>query len=168
MSKSSKEKNKVINGNEILIYDAVDLAEYIITKCVKEDIPISNLQLQKILYFIQYNFLKNFEVPAFRNRIEAWQHGPVVPDVYNKFAFMAGNPIIRKFNTTDKIFYYEADKLLVDKVTGSCRKLRPWDLVELTHKDGSPWRKVYKEGCKNVIPIEIIANYAKERKNNGK
>lgn len=168
MSLFGKEKNKIINEKEILFYDAVVLAEYIITKCVKEDMPISNLQLQKILYFIQYNFFKNFEAPAFLNRIEAWQHGPVVPDVYNKFAFMAGNPIIREYDISEKIFEYDLDKALVNKVTESCRKMRPWDLVELTHKEGSPWRQVFKDGQKNEIPLQIIAEYAKDRKEHGK
>lgn len=168
MSLLGKEKNKIINKKEILFYDAVVLAEYIITKCVKEDMPISNLQLQKILYFIQYNFFKHFEAPAFLNTIEAWQHGPVVPDVYNKFAFMAGNPIIREFDISDEIFEFDVDKALVNKVTESCRKMRPWDLVELTHKEGSPWRQVFKDGQKNEIPLQIIAKYAKDRKEHGK
>ena len=40
-------------------YDALELAKYIVTKCIKDGCPISNLQLQKTLYFIQRQFLKN-------------------------------------------------------------------------------------------------------------
>lgn len=161
-------KDKEKTEKDIMIYDANILAKYIITKCVKEDMPISNLQLQKILYFIQYNFFKNFNVPAFLNRIEAWAHGPVVPDVYYEYAYMAGNPIIREFDISEKIFLFEVDLSLVNKVTETCRSLRPWDLVDLTHKEGSPWRQVYQEGEKNEIPLQLIAKYAKERKEYGK
>lgn len=164
----NKEKDNEKNEKDVMFYDANVLAEYIITKCVREDIPISNLQLQKILYFIQYNFLKNFSVPAFFNKIEAWPHGPVVPDVYYEFAYMAGNPIVREFNIGEELFLYNADLLLVNKVTESCRSLRPWHLVDLTHKDGSPWKQVYQEGKKNEITLQIIAKYAKERQTHEK
>ena len=40
-------------------YNAIDLARYIISKCSKEQCPISNLQLQKILYYIQVEWLSN-------------------------------------------------------------------------------------------------------------
>ena len=40
------------------MYSAVDLAKYIINKCVKDEVPISNIQLQMILYCIQKEFLK--------------------------------------------------------------------------------------------------------------
>ena len=41
------------------MYNALDIAKYIITKCNKDGFPISNLQLQKILYNLQKFFLQN-------------------------------------------------------------------------------------------------------------
>lgn len=41
--------------------DALTLAQYVVTKCVHDGCPISNLQLQKILYFIQAAALKKPE-----------------------------------------------------------------------------------------------------------
>ena len=38
------------------MYKAMELSTYIVSKCIKEDCPISNLQLQKILYYIQKAF----------------------------------------------------------------------------------------------------------------
>lgn len=40
------------------MYKALDISKYIINKCVNDEKYISNLQLQKILYFIQKEFLK--------------------------------------------------------------------------------------------------------------
>ena len=39
------------------MYTAMDLAKYIVSKCYYDGCPISNLQLQKILYYIQKEFL---------------------------------------------------------------------------------------------------------------
>ena len=40
------------------MYSALSMAKYIIDKCTKDEYPISNLQLQKILYYIQREFLQ--------------------------------------------------------------------------------------------------------------
>ena len=65
------------------MYKAMELSTYIVSKCIKEDCPISNLQLQKILYYIQKAFLDRGD-RAFSDNIEAWQFGPVVPNVYRR------------------------------------------------------------------------------------
>lgn len=64
---------------------ALTVAKYIVNRCVKSGTPISNLQLQKILYFVQMAFLKKLDNPCFSDDIEAWQFGPVVPVVYYHF-----------------------------------------------------------------------------------
>lgn len=58
------------------MYKAMDLANYIVDKCIKDNVPITNLQLQRILYFVQKDFLKRGS-PAFLDEIEAWEFGPV-------------------------------------------------------------------------------------------
>lgn len=63
------------------MYRAIELSKYIVSKCIDDGFPISNLQLQKILYYIQRDFLR-IGKPAFPDAIEAWQFGPVVPNVY--------------------------------------------------------------------------------------
>lgn len=40
------------------MYSALNMAKYIIDKCTKDRYPISNLQLQKILYYVQREFLQ--------------------------------------------------------------------------------------------------------------
>ena len=74
------------------MYKAIDLANYIVEKCIKDDNPITNLQLQKILYFIQKDFLKR-GTRAFSDDIEAWKFGPVVPNVYFYFCGFGAMPI---------------------------------------------------------------------------
>lgn len=66
------------------MYSALNIAKYIIDKCTRERYPVSNLQLQKILYYIQREFLQ-LGTKAFSEEIEAWQFGPVVPAVYRQY-----------------------------------------------------------------------------------
>lgn len=53
---------------------------------------ISNLKLQKILYLIQAYSLIQTKRPCFSEDIEAWDFGPVIPDVYRKY---------KQFGSTD-------------------------------------------------------------------
>lgn len=142
------------------MYNAIDIAMYAVDKCTSEGVSISNLQLQKILYYIQVNFLRVQDKVAFNDTIEAWQHGPVVPNVYSYFNCYGGTKIYRFFPDKRMIFKAEDDKDIVDKVIQMCRKLDPWELVQRSHKVGGPWHKVYN-GFNVTIPISIIRKYSR-------
>ena len=79
-------------------YNAIDLARYIISKCSKEHCSISNLQLQKILYYIQVEWLSKNNEPLFNNDICAWQFGPVVPDVYYLYNGYGASKILSQYD----------------------------------------------------------------------
>ena len=136
------------------MYKAMELSTYIVSKCLKEDCPISNLQLQKILYYIQKAFLDRGD-RAFSDNIEAWQFGPVVPNVYDHYCGYGAMPI--SFSSI-KYDVAKEDKQLIDSIVESKRVLAPWDLVEETHKKGGAWDKTYKNGSGSheVIPTELI------------
>ena len=53
-----------------MTYSAITIANYIINKCTEDQQPISNLQLQKILYYVQRDSLRQ-GTPAFDDIIEA-------------------------------------------------------------------------------------------------
>ena len=65
------------------MYSAIDVARYIIWYCKRRRYSISNLKLQKILYFVQANFLVSIGTPCFEEEIEAWDFG--LP--FNKIMF---------------------------------------------------------------------------------
>ncbi|PHU39764.1 hypothetical protein CSX00_09375 [Pseudobutyrivibrio ruminis] len=135
------------------MYNAIDLAKYIVTECYSKENPISNLQLQKILYFVQRDFLLRDDI-AFLESIEAWQFGPVVPVVYYHFCGYGAMPITDKYSVNIS----EEDKTYIDKIVDEKSTMNPWDLVAETHKPNGAWEKVYDNGAgnHNVISIELI------------
>ena len=136
------------------MYNAIDISKYIVSKCVTDGQPISNLQLQKILYYIQKDFLQRGEL-AFSDDIEAWQFGPVVPNVYYHYCGFGAMPI-----SISKATFSVApsDVIFIDKIIEEKRKLNPWDMVAETHKDGGAWAEIYKNGLGNhqIIPTKLI------------
>lgn len=140
-------------------YKAVDVAKYIVAKCSKDSVPISNLQLQKILYYLQKEFLQKYKRALFSEDIEAWPFGPVVQDVYYYFCGFGSFPI--SYFQKSKTVISAEDLSIMNKIIVEKRKLNPWVMVDDTHAKGKAWDLVYREGFgyKNVIPKGLIVNY---------
>ena len=142
-------------------YKALDVAKYIVERCDIEGKSVSNLKLQKILYFVQAEFLVVKGEPCFCEPIEAWDFGVVVPVVYKKYRVFGSTTIpcvIRYVECplTDK------DKSLVDGIIDECVKYSSSDLTEITLQQ-SPWKKAYSPYCKNVVTNESIKEFFIER-----
>ncbi len=135
------------------MYSAVDLSKYIVTKCINDGQPISNLQLQKILYYVQKEYL-NRGTRAFGEEIEAWQFGPVVSEAYYRFSGFGAMPITLSYRT----FIDQADRQIIDPIVEEKRNLNPWTLVEETHRPDGAWSQVFRNGIGNhkVIPGALI------------
>jgi uncharacterized phage-associated protein len=66
-------------------YSALVIAKWFIAWANTEEAEPSNLKLQKLLYYAQGHHLALEDTPLFREAIQAWSHGPVVPDVYHEY-----------------------------------------------------------------------------------
>lgn len=136
------------------MYKAMDLANYIVGKCIKDNVPITNLQLQRILYFVQKDFLKRGS-PAFSDEIEAWEFGPVVPNVYFYFCGFGAMPISM---SRDAVPNLSTDKNIIDNIVENKRSLTPWEITKETCKITGAWSKVYDngKGRQHIIPVGLI------------
>ena len=135
--------------NQAYKVTALELADYVLYKSVQDKRLISNLQLQKILYYIQVKCLQEGFV-AFEDKVEAWTHGPVVPIVYDKWKSYGAMTIAWYF--FDKITVCPKIKEIADKMLETLRELNVWDLVELSHR-GS-WKK-YEKFASGFSGVEI-------------
>lgn len=134
------------------MYDAMDVAKYIITHCKKIQRPISNLKLQKLLYFVQAQFWVGEDHPCFYNRIEAWDLGPVIPDVYHHFKVYGSNPIILWKEGTFGVCAH--DRQVINQIADRCNQYTASQLVDLTHQQ-TPWIEARKRGIINRLPISL-------------
>lgn len=142
------------------MYSAVELARNILKMCVEDGHPISNLQLQKILYFVQVDFLKNTGRPIFSDQIEAWRFGPVVPNAYYEFCCFGGMaiPDIPRGPYANLL---EKEEIRLSGLVNEKRKLSAWEMVEQTHREDGAWYRVYNKGKGNrmVISLDLIRNH---------
>lgn len=161
------------------MYRVLDICRYIIKLSNEKEYGVSNLKLQKLLYFIQAYFLMNSkeQEPCFDEPIEAWDFGPVVPVAYHEykqygstdipftdsyFDFNEDDPwnsLIREF---DEDCIDKADRILIDDVVHMLADYSATDLVNITHKQ-APWKDVYVRYQNNIITIDSMRRYFSEK-----
>lgn len=139
------------------MYTAIDISSYILTHCRQKDINVTNLKLQKLLYFVQCAFIKNKKELCFGDKIEAWSYGPVISDVYNLYSKYVSNNILSWKEPLKSISC--CDQKIIDTVLDAYAKKNTWDLVEITHSQ-NPWKLTYEKGKKKVIPNSLLFNFA--------
>jgi uncharacterized phage-associated protein len=137
---------------------ALDTAKYLLTLDDPEDGDISNLKLQKLLYYAQGVHLALHAVPLFEQRIEAWKHGPVCPPVYGEFKAFASAPIPRP-DDFDSTTIASPDRETLDEVHRVYGQFSAWRLREMTHGE-PPWKEAYREGSRGLeITHKALRDY---------
>ncbi len=119
------------------IRTASEIAKYFIGASQRRNKPISNLKLQKLLYYAQAWHLVLHERPLFSDDIEAWVHGPVVRQVFREYRTFGWKPIEidRKSDVTFDIQTVQH----LDEVEGVYGKFGGIELERMTHRE-APWR----------------------------
>lgn len=156
-------------------YNVLDVCRYVINYSNDKDYGISNLKLQKVLYFIQAYFLisKKDNSPCFIDKIEAWDFGPVVPKAYHEYKqYGSGDiPTINSYIVFDEnniwntervaidndIINYD-DKKFINMVVDKFADYSATDLVSLTHHQ-SPWIDAYEPHKNNEITNDAIRKF---------
>ena len=118
---------------------------------------MTNLRLQKMLYFSQGWMLARHGRPLFEDAIEAWQYGPVVPVCYNWYKGSGGNPLTAEMPSRDA-FTDEEYELLFD-AWNELSKYSTSQLVSMTHEAGTPWDTVWNHSKQREIGQEEIRRY---------
>lgn len=101
---------------------------------------ISNLKVQKLLFYAQGFHLAMFGKPFFEEEILAWLYGPVVPEIYHQFKAHGPGPIPLDSEYTFDIFSKEQIELLgeIQTLYGQFSAIK---LMDMTHKE-TPWLSV--------------------------
>ena len=104
------------------MYDALTVAEYVIKYSTLSGMPVSNLRLQKVLYFIQAEFMVSTNSECFNDRIEAWDLGPVVPTVYRKYKVFGASSIPIDSSKDAERAINSEDRKMMNETINHCNK----------------------------------------------
>lgn len=134
---------------------ALDLAKYIVTKCVRDKKCISNSQLCRILYIVQRESLKHSK-RAFDDKFEAWAFGAVIVNVYYYFCGNGAMPIISTYDVKPP-----KNQSFIDKIVEKTREMEPLALNKLAYPRRCAWELTFDKGRGNrkIIPDDLILRY---------
>jgi uncharacterized phage-associated protein len=155
------------------MYKAEVIANFFIQKGIEEGQPISNLKLQKLIYFAHAWYLTLTDQPLIDSTIEAWKFGPVINSVYHQVKRFGINGISApiSFPNDDSVLISSNDLKFLNSIWSLYKGFTPLKLAEFTHEAGSPWSDIVKEngGINSLrrgvdIPDQVISRYFKALK----
>ncbi len=150
-------------------YSAAEVAKYFIHLADQEVVDekksdgskicegITNLRLQKLLYFAQAYYLGALGRKLFSDEIEAWAYGPVVPEIYHRYKEYANTPIAEVVNEQD-LDLSGKDKGLLKEVWEGYGCYSTSYLVQASHAH-DPWKDAYEKSESAVISKEHMQAY---------
>lgn len=131
--------------------------------CELGDWGVSNLKLQKILYMAQMVHLGRTQKRLIDADFEAWDYGPVLPEIYRRAKIFGGDPIVGIFSHAESTRGTEEDGVLVEAAENLMHR-SPGDLVSETHWPEGAWARNYRPNVWGiVIPDKDIIDEYKRR-----
>lgn len=140
-----------------MIYNVKDIAKKIIAQSNPDcgDL-MTNMKLQKLLYYMQGFHLVFFDEPLFEDEIEAWMYGPVVPAVYEEYKAFGSAGL--DLNSDEAVLSLnEEEEDMFNQVYEAYGQFSALKLMTMTHEE-TPWRLTHP-GFGNVISKDRIKAY---------
>jgi uncharacterized phage-associated protein len=161
-------------------YTALQIANAFLDRAKKDNKPLTNMKLQKLLYFAQGHSYGLRNKRLIEDDCQAWQYGPVYPTVYRAFSRFGAGPITSlAIDETDIDWMFSDDpsaqppvaatpknkdvNSFLDAVWKAYKDTSAVRLSEMSHVSNGPWATAWKAGVRGaVINGDEIAKYFKK------
>jgi uncharacterized phage-associated protein len=148
---------------ETTVFDVVDfILDYAKKTLNKEEsyYDVSNMKLQKLLYYLYSKYFVLTGKSLFQNKFEAWPHGPVYPEVYAEYKRFGNQNI--EINNVSKIKFSLEDRKTMERVLKDYISASAFDLREQSHKE-LPWKRAIlrskKSGINKILDIDMVKEF---------
>ena len=135
-----------------------DVINFIIMYSEKSQDPLTNMRLNKFLYFAQGHSFKRLGRPLFDEDFKAWDYGPVIPEVYHQYKDLGKEAI-------SEVKDYDPNSLTSDEIDYLLDVLCEYDnystgaLVSKSHIDNGPWAEAHVERQSVLISKKSIMKH---------
>jgi uncharacterized phage-associated protein len=147
----------MMNGM-LYVRDANDIAGWIVRYGADElGAPFDHMSLEKLTYYAQAFHLALTDEPLFGDEIQAWKLGPVIPDVYRRYAEYGAAPIVLPFGATAVSIGQTVEKFLIEVVDFFCRHTAI-NLSRATHLE-RPWLDANESSDETISQLSLKAFY---------
>jgi uncharacterized phage-associated protein len=163
-------------GKNVLPYDVRAVANFVLDRSERAGVGLTNLAINKVLYFVHGNFFAHASRSLIREQPEAWEFGPVYREIYRQFRGFEKKPIATRAKRLDPLsgtmvtFDFEfphEDLRLAIPIVDFYIRIPVWKLVELSHIPGGPWHQIWNHSSLSnpgmTIPDNLIESYFKSK-----
>lgn len=145
-------------------YSAQAAARTIIERASSMGLSITNLKIQKLLYFAHGLMLSLYGRNLVNENFQAWKYGPVVESLYHALKFFGPSSIHHSsvfIEHWEKIPDDDVEALsAIDAVLDQLGKFSGGRLIDVSHDKRGPWHEVFHDKTKNIkIENEDIKKY---------
>ncbi len=138
----SKDKEKKLFNTNVMVLNG--------RRCYE-----GNVRLNKYLYFAQTVYLAKYGELLFQENILAYDNGPIVKEVLEKYAVIQGSK-------NNEVILDESIKVFLDKIYEALEKATCEELVEISHED-TAWKEL-SANTFNAPIIDIMKYQEKYKK----
>jgi uncharacterized phage-associated protein len=156
-------------------HDGRAIANFVLDHTDRSGWPITNLKLNKLVYFCHVWSLIELNQPLIKHQFEAWEHGPVLQYLFQEFKDCGVQPISHRATQIDlssgqrvraTCELDEPTRQLLERVLNFYGRLSASVLVELAHAKDGPWHKVWYHRARvepgmRIDDAEITRFYAR-------
>lgn len=148
----------------LAMFDVRAVANFVLDEADRRKVDISNMALNKIVYFVHCDFLVERNLPLVGAKIEAWPHGPVFRELYHEFKRWDDAPIRSRAHKVDA---HSGETIIADmspsledesfmrKLIDRYIEFSASQLRAMSHREGGPWSKVWQHDGKANAGMKI-------------
>ncbi len=153
-------------GLAMSAFPPLAIANAVLEEAQRQGKSLTIMQLLKLVYIAHGWSLALFDRPLVSQPPQAWEHGPVFPEVYRWFRKFGSGPI-SEYASTPLGSMIRAELSpeqagVISSVVKSYGDMHAFTLSNITHQQGTPWSQSYQPGSSNLIPDGLIAAHYKE------
>ncbi|MDP4117655.1 MAG: DUF4065 domain-containing protein [Bacillota bacterium] len=132
--------------------DVLLISNTILQRAFQDNIPVTPMKLQKLIYLVYREYLKRTGNPLFSERFEAWKYGPVLSCVYNCFKHYCASPILNYYIGEEgkaKVYDLRGNSAFSQVINQIWDRYKDEGAIQLsskTHQAGSAWDKANLKG----------------------
>lgn len=147
-----------------MTHDVRAIANFVLDYADSSGHAVTNMQINKIVYFLHADYLGTFGRPLVTAKIEAWDHGPVFRELYHEFKEFSDRPINKRLTRLSPLSGEREsvpDQLSVEEriyLAEVCSKYAGMSasaLRNLSHIDGGPWDLVWNHDTDTKASMRI-------------
>lgn len=143
---------------------AIAVAQAFLDLAHKERKQLSNMQLQKLVFFAHGVYLGVYDKPLIDEPVMAWNFGPVIPRLYEKLQKFGSGNVSERLIPESKVEELPASaKGAIRSTWDVFGQYSAWDLSNISHASGGPWDTVWNslDSRFSEISNDLIASYYK-------